>query len=304
MLKIRSSRIGALLIFALSLVLFITSTSAQVGTAPPIVQAPGPVRGSDSGMSESEMEQLIKQIRKASPTQAVAILKNFASSYKIDLNDIPSLRGLWDPTIELPRTVISPPKGTEPSLDFMIKVLLNEIPQAQQPPGLREELLARFPKGQIPIIAQFNRRLSLGEIIQLYELGVKDLVEPLNDLTYIVYVPYTKFRDLEKFPERRWLGEFKPEYKLALEYQGVNYAFIEPIDIGRDEYEADLKNLGVRVVRYDQILDKYYVQMGPLDAEKVVNLWWVKFIAFLQPEESLQKHHQKPLAIDTIQSLK
>jgi len=168
-------------------------------------------------------------------------------------------------------------------------------------PGLESSLASRVQQmvdektaeEKIVCILQIQEQMTLGDVINLLELGVK-VYDPIGRRGAIVRLPASVIDELRTRPYIRWIGEYKPEYK----YDPVPStsrkpgALIYPLGGDRPEYRADLQQLGITIRGYDSIAGFYDVILDVSRFGEVASdLWWIKGIA-KDPEEHLEEMTQ------------
>jgi len=229
------------------------------------LRSPSPILKTKKG----GFDRVYEKLKSSDPEEAIQILKNYGRARNIKLEEIPLLEKNPNYSVKFPNLEFIPSPG-------VCETLMRKIESVAK----RETFSKR-----IPLILQFKRRLSLKEMMELYQLGIKGLTNSLNKYTCVVTIPVKNFSSLLQKPFIRSILEYKPSYKLKVPYSGINKGLIIPIDYGRPEYEEDLKDLGIEIITYIPSTFTYYVKMTEEQGEAVTRLWWVLDVAFMQPVE-------------------
>ncbi|MFC2023667.1 S8 family serine peptidase, partial [Chloroflexota bacterium] len=263
--------VGTLLAPPVSAVTPFTAPFRQPDPAPaPGLPATDPGPRVEPGARESG--DLRDALREAEPAEAAEILRAYAREKGIPLDERPPMPDDPDFSMRLPAGERTPAPGVEPSLQAKLPAL--------QDGG-----------AEIPLLVQFNHRLSLGEMIELYELGLMGLGNSVGELTHVVLVPAKSLGALSEKPYVRWVGEYRPAHKYKLvdpSSKGDGWAFVYPIDKDREQYRSDLAALGVAVSDYDETVGLYYALVGEERMLDVAKLGWVLWIEREPAEVLLQ----------------
>jgi hypothetical protein len=129
------------------------------------------------------------------------------------------------------------------------------------------------------LVIQPTRRLSISEHSELMSLGIRAYQG--SGSTIIAVAQGSTIPDLRSKPYIRWIGLYKPEYKIVdVPYEKrVGLGFIEPLDRApNDDERSDLEGMGIEVV---DVLDRhFFVDLRPGDAARVSMLPWVRGVFF------------------------
>lgn len=210
-------------------------------------------------------------LRQAEPAEAAQILWNYAREKGIPLDERPSMPDKPDWSILLSAVTLVPTPGIEPALQADL-------------PALQEG------EAEVPLILQFTHRLSLGEEIELYDLGLKGLAYERPNYARIVLAPAASLPALLEKPFLRWVGGYGAAYKYGPAEpgeEGTGWAFVHVIDRDRAEYRNALAVMGIAVDHYDDTTRFYYAQVGEAHIPAVADLPWVRWIE-REPEEVLE----------------
>jgi subtilisin family serine protease len=227
-------------------------------------QEPGP-RIEPGARERVDLRDLL---REAEPAEAAELLRDYAREKGIPLDERPPMPDDPEWSVVLSAVTLNPAAGIEPSLQDRLQAL-------------------QGGEGEVPLILQFKQRPSLGEMIELYELGLKGLAYERSHYARIVLAPAASLPALLEKPYLRWVGAYKPEYKVSPKRSGNGRrtAFIYPIDKARDQYQADLARMGIEVTHYDDIVGLYSVILEEERFPEAAELPWIRWIRKAPEEE-------------------
>lgn len=166
----------------------------------------------------------------------------------------------------------NPESGLKPAMMPHQKTLSSPLP-GQTPETMVATKVA---------IIQFKGELTMGELIDLLDSGVK-LHESIGEAAFLARLPQDALPLLQAKPYVRWIGEYRAEYKYrasAVLSPGARpEAQIYSLDGDRPEFRADLARLGIPVRSFDEVTQSYNVilEAGRLP-EVAGKLGWAKVL--------------------------
>ena len=95
--------------------------------------------------------------------------------------------------------------------------------------------------------------------------------------SFLALLPVRSVFELLDDPRIRWVGEYKPYYKIndsvkLWDWDGV---FIFPLERDRDEFRDDLLEAGLTPDFYDEEIGFYFIPAEPYELEALSEFWWV-----------------------------
>ena len=95
--------------------------------------------------------------------------------------------------------------------------------------------------------------------------------------SFLALVPVESIYELMNDPRIRWIGEYKPYYKInssvkLWEYDG---AFVFSLEGDDEEFREDLESISLPPEYYDEEIGFYFVPAEGYDLEALSEFWWV-----------------------------
>jgi subtilisin family serine protease len=185
-----------------------------------------------------------------------------------------------------------PPSDRRP--DFLIHVASGAFSPAEAehdtPPGRSHGGVQGEVGWLAPYIVQFSRPLSIGESLQLIELGATP-IEPVSDSALVYLLPESVLPVVKAFEFVRWVGAWRPEYKIrgSGRNEGKPLLYVRCLGPTATEYRNDLRALGFADIREPSGTSVYIVPAGlDVDPAPIASLWWVREVARVPIEGVLQ----------------
>ena len=261
-------RAGSLILLGGAALLAVSPVSAQVlpvdGEREDRIE---PVELPPRLYSEEEKNALMRDLNMADPPeQAGTILLGFAARLGIDPNERPPA----------PRDVHEMVIGGE-----------RFVPDPGVDDDLRQRIRDLGPEDRVMFYLQLKQPASFQDYADLAGWGVQGLFkdEWVGHTAYQVSMPAGNFRQLEESPLVRWLGDFSPEDRLISKFEEKEIALVSPVDGDRAEFRQAIRDAGLELIRYNETLGQYLVELDPREIDILTGEWWVRSIAFMPPTE-------------------
>jgi len=205
------------------------------------------------------------------PPDAVALIDELASSAMLDLQWSPGGYALPpDYSVRIGQSVWTPEEGIEQVVVELAAKLLADDQQA----------LKDYPAKQLPLLLQFTRSPTWGEVRHLLSLGVLGIVNEIGPSTLLVLAPATSVHSLAAMPVIRSLSLYPSAVKLVVPHDGIDLARVWAIDFDNAAHRVDLQRLGARLVAYEPTIRAYVVRSTEGQAREIARLAWVRYVSF------------------------
>lgn len=95
--------------------------------------------------------------------------------------------------------------------------------------------------------------------------------------SFLVLLPVRTVFELLEDPRIRWIGEYKPYYKINENVKLWDWdgALVFPLESDRGEFRDDLIEAGLAPDFYDEELGFYFVPAESYELEAIAEFWWV-----------------------------
>lgn len=138
------------------------------------------------------------------------------------------------------------------------------------------ELEAVDPKSMHCSILQTTRFMSLREIVELMQLGVR-LRDGVGLGAQLIIASASVTQVIASYDFVRWIGAYRPEYKLV-KHLGkslghVGYVVVHPFGPAADYMAQDLDRAGVKVFRVQG--EGYMIEPTSRAVKDAAAMWWV-----------------------------
>lgn len=224
----------------------------------------------------AEVETLNRLVHSAPPEEAAQALKAYLARNAISLER--TLPGQVEDggEVRLKKRVLSPGVGLEI--------------------GLQQEmtdLALQAPRHKFPAVVYFTRPLSLGDWIEMLELGIDPAVF-LSGRSALVIATPVQLGALAGRDYFQWAGQYLPQDKYAdadlrqaqaAPQSGLRVMVI-PFKAYPDEQLPALQASGASALAYDQTTRLYYATLPAAKFEAVAGLAWVEWLEIV-PEKVL-----------------
>jgi len=99
----------------------------------------------------------------------------------------------------------------------------------------------------------------------------------INPYSFLVLLPVRTVFELLEDPRIRWIGEYKPYYKINENVKLWDWdgALVFPLESDWDEFRDDLTEAGLAPDFYDEELGFYFVPAETYELEAIAEFWWV-----------------------------
>ncbi len=220
-------------------------------------------------LNQREMTEFLMILNSLEPQNAAGTLAEFVQKYELDPESRP----------ESPRNVH--------------EVIINDRRFAPEP-GIDKEIINRIDRksdGDYTLAyLQLEQMPSLNDYMTLAEMGIRGLFKRhwIGPATYVVAFPIDAFKTIVEFDQFRWLGYYPAREKMTVPFSGNLAAVVSPVDSDLRRYRTDLDELQIRIIDFDESIQKYIVSIQPEQVDELAELWWVRSIDYITPSESLQ----------------
>lgn len=140
------------------------------------------------------------------------------------------------------------------------------------------ETAAVDPDRQAVFILRFDASLSDEEETELARRAL--ILKGSRHDTWFVHASFSTVADLLDDDHVLWIGEYRDEYKLGRRADTVGaerrWMYVVSFEGNRPEFRAALAGIGVTDIRYDSVLDRYYVYINGEQRDRVITFWWVR----------------------------
>ena len=98
-----------------------------------------------------------------------------------------------------------------------------------------------------------------------------------NPRSYLALISVESIFELLEDPRVRWIGEYKPHYKIndSARLWEHNGAFVFPLEDDSIEFRDDLRSIYLAPEFYDEELGFYFVPADNYELEAISEFWWV-----------------------------
>lgn len=210
----------------------------------------------------------VPEYDRADPREAASLLREAARDKGIDLDHVPPLaRGL--------RT-----KGGAES-PFVISV-----PASTMEPDEADDAFVRglninksLYQGPIVAVFQYTRGLSVNEVAEILEGGVRIVGRGVGNFYYVLG-DASALSVLGAAAYTRWLGAYTVDMKCDAESlpNAVSQFLVTVFVDGEDSQRRELAGLGVEVLRFAEGIKLYRIRASGAKALQVSGLWWVRSV--------------------------
>ena len=133
-------------------------------------------------------------------------------------------------------------------------------------------------EAQIICIVQTYRSMDV-DLFGLF-FGPDEEVTIYGRLTrnaFLVRIPVYAVFELLDDPRIRWVGDYKPYYKIndSVKLWEWDGALVFSLEGDSEGFRADLVDAGLGPEYYDEEIGYYFVQAGSYDLERLASFWWV-----------------------------
>ncbi len=133
-------------------------------------------------------------------------------------------------------------------------------------------------EAQLVCIVQTYRSMDI-DLFGLF-FGPEDDVTVYGAFTrnsFLVLIPVYAVFELLDDPRVRWIGEYKPYYKIndSVKLWEWDGALVFSLEGDGEEFRADLVEAGLGPDFYDEEFGYYFVPTEPYELERLASFWWV-----------------------------